>query len=217
MYYVYLHRRKDNNEIFYVGKGKGLRAWNKYNRSNHWKSVTKKYGYLVEIVINNIQEWYAFELEKEYILKYKNNGYLINHTDGGEGISGYKHTKENNSRQSIMVAGLNNPKADTTIYEFLNIHTNEIIKSTRYEFEDRYKISVKDLFKNKTFNVNGWCLFGSKIKSNKIDMTHYTFLHLSGEIFVGTRVMFKKKYGICLKNLFNKNNRTKSVKGWGIL
>lgn len=24
-YYVYLHRRKDNNEIFYVGKGQGSR------------------------------------------------------------------------------------------------------------------------------------------------------------------------------------------------
>ena len=68
-YYVYIHRQRDSGEVFYVGKGRGRRAWSTYSRSKFWKSKVEKHGVIVEIVLNNIQEWYAFELEQELILK----------------------------------------------------------------------------------------------------------------------------------------------------
>lgn len=92
-FYVYLHRKKTTGEVFYVGKGTRDRAWKHSSRNGYWKKVSKKYGYTVEIVLDNLQEWYALELEKDLISYYgrKNlgDGTLVNLTDGGEGSSGY--------------------------------------------------------------------------------------------------------------------------------
>ena len=86
IYYVYIHCRKDSGEPFYVGKGKGRRAWKKNSRSNRWKSVVKKHGYDVEIAWKNIPEKEAFEWEYHLIFQFKLRGFvLVNFTEGGEG------------------------------------------------------------------------------------------------------------------------------------
>jgi hypothetical protein len=52
---VYQHRRKDTNEIFYIGRGKtNKRAFSKANRNNHWHNIINKFGYIVEIIFENI-------------------------------------------------------------------------------------------------------------------------------------------------------------------
>lgn len=97
-FYIYLHRKSTNNEIFYVGKGYKKRAWEKTRSNKHWKNTVKKYGYFVEIYQDGLQEWAAFELESELIALYgrKDLGYgsLVNLTNGGDGISGHKHSAE---------------------------------------------------------------------------------------------------------------------------
>jgi len=89
MHYVYLHRRATDGEPFYVGKGKGKRARSRHNRSDWWRSVVDKHGYFVEIVVSDVQEWYACELECELIALYGRrdlgDGPLVNLTDGGDG------------------------------------------------------------------------------------------------------------------------------------
>ena len=90
---VYLHRRTDNNEIFYVGIGNDIkRAYDVKNRCNkHWKGIVKKYGHIVEIIENDLSWEDACIKEKELIKKYGridlNEGTLVNMTDGGEGQS----------------------------------------------------------------------------------------------------------------------------------
>lgn len=85
-FYVYIHRKKSNNDVFYVGKGKGKRAYDTSSRSEYWKRVYLKHGRIVEIIESGLSECDAFELEKEMIIFYRNNGYkLANLTDGGEG------------------------------------------------------------------------------------------------------------------------------------
>ena len=69
-YYVYLHRKATTGEVFYVGKGCKNRAWSSGGRSRLWKYIVNKHGYTVEIYQDCIQEWYAFELEVDLILKY---------------------------------------------------------------------------------------------------------------------------------------------------
>jgi mevalonate kinase len=59
MAYIYQHRRKDTNEVFYIGIGKGgngcyRRAYNKSTRTHYWKGVVNKCGYVVEIVLENL-------------------------------------------------------------------------------------------------------------------------------------------------------------------
>lgn len=86
-YYVYLHRKATTGEVFYVGKGKGRRAKEKHGRSKYWKHVVNKHGYVIDYVVEGVQEWYALELEKQLVDYYgrrdMNEGHLVNLCDGG--------------------------------------------------------------------------------------------------------------------------------------
>ena len=84
-YYVYLHKKKTDGSVFYVGKGRVYRAWSK-RRTLFWKNIVNKHGLVVEIVKDGLSEDEAFELEKKIICNLKET--LINMTGGGEGKSG---------------------------------------------------------------------------------------------------------------------------------
>lgn len=87
---VYRHRKKSNNEVFYIGIGKTeKRANSKYSRNRYWKNIVKKHDYKAEILTKDISWEDAKELEVFLILEYGrrdlNTGPLCNMTDGGEG------------------------------------------------------------------------------------------------------------------------------------
>jgi hypothetical protein len=90
---VYLHKRNDTNEIFYVGIGYNeRRAFVKHKRTDYWKNIVKKYGYTVDILVSYTSWEDACKIEKLLIEKYGRKdlglGNLINMTDGGEGAVG---------------------------------------------------------------------------------------------------------------------------------
>lgn len=91
-FYVYLHRKATTGEIFYVGKGQGNRAWSHKSRSKYWQNLVAKHGYTIELAGSGLQEWYAFELEKELVALYgrkdTGDGALANLSDGGDGPAG---------------------------------------------------------------------------------------------------------------------------------
>ena len=97
---VYLHKRKDNNSVFYVGIGKTERRANsKDKRNNHWKGIVNKYGYFSEITHKDIIWEEAISIEKYLIFFYGRKdfgkGQLVNKTDGGEGfVNISEETKE---------------------------------------------------------------------------------------------------------------------------
>lgn len=100
-YYVYTHSRNDTNDYFYVGKGIGKRAWSKYARNNLWHKIVKKHGYTVRVEGHFDNEEDAFWYEKYLINVFRSRGYeLANFTDGGDGVSGYKHTDETKKKLS---------------------------------------------------------------------------------------------------------------------
>lgn len=85
VYYVYLHRRGDNNEIFYVGKGKNKRAFDVKQRNPYWTNIYNKHGRTVEYVQKDLSEDAAYSLEERLIKYYRESGYnLANITDGGK-------------------------------------------------------------------------------------------------------------------------------------
>ncbi|ARK09016.1 NUMOD3 domain-containing DNA-binding protein [Fibrella sp. ES10-3-2-2] len=91
--YVYIHRKADNQEVFYVGIGTGpkyTRAQNRASRSPLWKKVTRKHGRIVEIVAEGLTRTAANDLERDLISKYGRRdigtGSLVNLTPGGEYI-----------------------------------------------------------------------------------------------------------------------------------
>lgn len=106
-FYVYLHSKATTGEVFYVGKGNGDRAYSKHGRNQYWNRVVKKHGYTVELYATGLQEWYAFELEKELIAYYGREN-LTNGTDGGEGTSGFFPDEETRKKLSIARRGEKN-------------------------------------------------------------------------------------------------------------
>ena len=100
-FYVYLHCKPDGIP-FYVGKGYLHRAYQfKHNRSKWYKNIVAKYGKENIIVETQlcIDEQEALELEVLFILSLCDDGVeLCNLTEGGDGVSGYKHTAEANER-----------------------------------------------------------------------------------------------------------------------
>ena len=82
--YVYAYLN-DNNEPYYIGKGTSDRAWKKHRNVHRPKENNK-----IVILENNLSDIGAFALERRYIKWYgrldKNEGILLNRTDGGEGV-----------------------------------------------------------------------------------------------------------------------------------
>jgi hypothetical protein len=97
-FYTYIHKYKETGVPFYVGKGRGNRAYSNSKRSNAWKRKIDSLanGYEVEIVESGISETEAYELESELIKKHgfewDNTGTLVNQGSGehilfGGGVS----------------------------------------------------------------------------------------------------------------------------------
>ena len=108
MFYNYLHT-KPNGEVFYIGKGTGIRAWKTTRRNQHWKNIVAKYkDYNVEILANWDTEQEAFDHEVLLISCFKDMGYeLANLTDGGEGMS--NPSAETRAKLSESRKGSKNP------------------------------------------------------------------------------------------------------------
>ena len=94
-FYVYIHRRMDTGEIFYVGKGIGRRLNCSTGRNSLWSRISKKHGFTSEKIAENLTEEDAFKAEIEAISRLSPP---CNFTSGGEGISGYHHTAETKER-----------------------------------------------------------------------------------------------------------------------
>ena len=108
-FYVYEHIRLDNMTCFYVGKGKGERAYD-LERNDHHDRISNRHGHVVLIIKDNLTEKEAFDLERDTIedyvftfgygididgyRDYSNKKYLTNCTWGGEGVSGIHHSEE---------------------------------------------------------------------------------------------------------------------------
>ena len=108
-FYIYAHINPLKNEIFYIGKGHGKRAFNKNSRSKFWKDTVKKYGYIVDILEEGLTEEEAFEREIFYIQKIGRRdlgtGPLVNLTGGGDGIIGRIISEETKKLMSKKATG----------------------------------------------------------------------------------------------------------------
>ena len=92
IFYVYEHWRPDKDTCFYVGKGKGTRAFSFKQRNQHHRGICKKLARLgmcveVRMVSSALSEDDAYDLEKARIKFWRASGVeLANKTDGGEGL-----------------------------------------------------------------------------------------------------------------------------------
>jgi hypothetical protein len=99
-FYVYVHRRKSDGSVFYVGKGTLYRATTSVGRNRYWHRIANKHGWVPEIVFPDLTEFCALSIEK--ILIYAFHGKISNATDGGEGVSGLTHSDSTKAKLKVL-------------------------------------------------------------------------------------------------------------------
>jgi len=99
-YYVYMYLREDGTP-YYIGKGKGNRAYRKHRSGMRVKVPPKD---RIIFALKNLTERQAFDNEREFIKWYgrkdNNTGILRNLTNGGEGPSGFILSEESKRKIS---------------------------------------------------------------------------------------------------------------------
>jgi hypothetical protein len=153
---VYQHRRKDNNEVFYVGIGDNIqRAYHTCSRNKHWVNTVKKVNFSVEILYENISWEEACKKEQELIKLYGRKdlgiGPLVNKTDGGDGVKGMRHSDEYKNRlrlegpmskEEVVNKWKNTIHSRTASQKEITKHkivSSVFGKYTKEEIEERYK------------------------------------------------------------------------------
>lgn len=109
-FYAYVHIRPgaDAHGVFYVGKGRGRRSQDFSRRNLHHTHIIEKYG-PKNIDVAHMEcssEDLAFDLERGLIKCLRKIGVdLVNVTDGGEGVSGLRHSKQSRAQMSAKRVG----------------------------------------------------------------------------------------------------------------
>jgi len=153
IFYVYEHIRNDTNEIFYVGKGSGDRCYKKIGRNQHWHNIVNYAGFTVRMIVEDISEDLALELEIELIKELRELGIpLVNYTDGGDGVSGYKHTDEARARMSEKRTGVKRkPFSEETLAKMSEVHRGSNNPMYGKEFTNEHRARLVISAKAKVF------------------------------------------------------------------
>lgn len=199
-YYVYLHLRKSDGSVFYIGKGSGNRAYDfsSKGRNRYWKRTKEKYGVIVEIIFDNLTEEEAFQCEKDAILEHTYFGTkLCNLTLGGEGSSGLKFS----DKQRLTIANSLKGRRPWNL-------------GNRKEKEDKtYLVSEETRMKQSNAKIGKMTGLNNPFS----DKNKYSFVRLSdGFEITCTRSELAENFNVSvgmIKKLFGKTPR-KSASGW---
>ncbi len=103
IFYVYCHRKKTDGKCFYIGKGTRDRYQSKSSRNQHWWNIVNKHDFETEILINNISEQKAFELESYFCTQIGYENLCNIRTENGWG--GYIMSESTKEKLSNALTG----------------------------------------------------------------------------------------------------------------
>lgn len=232
-HYVYVHRRMTDGVVFYVGKGRGRRAWSSSGRNNWWKNVAAKHGFGVKIAKAEMPEPCALSFERCLIAAIGRDN-LTNLVDGGGGITGWKHSDEAKAKIGRHWKGREfTPKMREALAEY---NKNRIIsdahranisaakkgkKTGPKSAETRAKISAAHMGMKHSEETRRKMSASSPrlrgVNSNSHDKTVREFFHPEHGTVVCTQLELRERFGLsssCLSAVIH--GKQKSVKGWRI-
>lgn len=174
IYYVYLHIKSTDGIPFYVGKGLKERAYSPAHRNKFWHNTVNKYGFDVILLEDGLTEADALDREKYWIKRIGRrdlgNGTLVNMTDGGDGLSNRKMSKEFREKCSKKMTGNKINKGrkhskEVNMLKGLPMGKNAKAKKLTYKGVD-YDC-IKSLWQSK-FNNISYSHFTHLIRNKKI-------------------------------------------------
>ncbi|MBR6516681.1 MAG: hypothetical protein IKT40_07460 [Bacilli bacterium] len=156
-YYVYAWYYKDTNEIFYIGKGKNNRYKSKSKRNDYFLNIINKEVDNVDVkfIQKDLNEYDAFELEKQLIKEYKEIGQCKAnfHLGGSGGYTGNYDSEDRNKKISEHAKkriGKLNPMYGKTHSEETRKYLREINLGKKLTEEHKQKLIQANTRRKKT-------------------------------------------------------------------
>jgi hypothetical protein len=208
-YYVYCHLRLDNEQPFYIGKGRKGRCYEISRRSQFWKNIYNKYGRKVIFINENLTNEEAIQFEKFYINKYgridNGTGILCNLTDGGDGTPGCK--RDNDGNKNPMYSKKHTDQTKKIISDKAKDRLKDKTLHPMYgkKFDEK-SIELKSKSMKKWLEENVSSRTGKKNTKEHIDKYKKTVKergsHSMGNNSKSIRFIFEDKIYSCFKELW---------------
>lgn len=227
-YYVYLLLDPSKNlQPFYVGKGVKSRVIghfcpSKVNSSSHKNNIIRKYRELgfsdcYKILQTGLTETQAFLLEEAYIKLFgrkKDGGCLVNHSKGGEGVSGFNTHRSEEAKEiwkkNISLALKGRKISDEQKLAVSKTHKNK--PKTEESNEKRAKSLSKFISNNPSYHE----ILKNNLSNGRDGNIWYEVIFPTGEVWVLKNLRaFCKQHNLPLECFRPQlEGRKLAYKGW---